>query len=138
MKKFIAFVLLIVAMAMLFGCGMAEPTDLTGKWVLAEGENNGASEDFQLELNISDDVIRVDFVSDNAKVLYWYGTYEAPTKQVDEYSWVSVNDSNMTSDSILAAQAKETTVKYENDKIYFDLTEWGVTYTFVFERDAAK
>lgn len=138
MKKFIAFVILIVAMAMLFGCGMTEPTDLTGKWVLAEGENNGIADGLQAELNISDNIIRIDFVSGNAKALYWYGTYEAPTEKVDEYSWISVNDSSMTDDSPLAPQTKETTVKYENNKIYFDFTKWGMTYTFVFERASAK
>lgn len=137
MKKFIAFVLLIVAMAMMFGCGMAKPTDLTGKWVLAEGENDSI-EDLDLVLNISDDVAQVDIVSGNARMLCWYGTYEAPTETVDEYSWVSVNDPAMTKDSLFAPEAETTTFRYENGKMYFDLTVFGVAYTFVFEREVVE
>ena len=136
MKKFIVFTLLIAIMTLSFGCAAEKPTDLSGTWVLSA--DDGANEESTGELVIDGKDVVVYFVwpQENTKALLWYGTYTPPKKVVDEYSWTSTNDPDMTKNSIYAPDFEETTFQYKHGMILFDYYVNGVVYTFHFERKA--
>lgn len=138
MKKFIMFTLLIAIMALSFGCSAAKPTDLSGEWKSCQ--NDYVLEDYTVEMKIEDNNAVVYLVSaeQNVKFLCWYGSYEAPKDEVTEYSWVSVNDTNMTKNSIFASDINEATFKYENGQISFDYSVFGMCFTLHFERPTCE
>ena len=69
-----------------------EPLNLTGTWKSDENEGTW------MEATISDNVISIDWVTDEGKTkaTYWVGSYDAPTTDTSEYSWVSNNDHEKT------------------------------------------
>ena len=138
MKKFIVFALLIVMFIASFGCSAAKPTDLSGAWELCQSD--GILKDFIGEMEIEGNNVAVYLVSakQNVKFLCWYGSYEAPKDEVDEYSWVSVNDTNMTENSIYAPDINQAAFKYENGQISFDYFVFGMCFTLHFERPTGE
>ena len=93
-KRIIAAVLMAtLACIAMIGCGAkkpAEPLDLTGNW-----EEKDTSDGYQAGY-IKDDEIYLFWVSDggDTKMLYWAGTYVAPTDDAVPYTWEVVTRTN--------------------------------------------
>ena len=100
-----------------------EPLNLTGTW--KSDENEGA----WMEATISDNVISIDWVTDEGKTkaTYWVGSYDVPTTDTNEYSWVSNNDHEQTETSILASTDETKEFTYNNGVISFSASMQGVS-----------
>lgn len=103
-----------------------EPLNLTGTWKSDENEGTW------MEATISDNVISIDWVTDEGKTkaTYWVGSYDAPTTANSEYSWVSNNDHEQTETSILASTDETKEFTYNNGVISFSASMQGVSKTF--------
>lgn len=84
--------------------------NLTGTW--KSEDKNGS----WMEADIKDDVITINWVSDNGdtKSIYWIGTYEAPTKYSEQYKWTSKRDKEKTKNALLASQDDSKEITYED------------------------
>lgn len=105
----------------------AEPLDLTGEWK----QTNSNSEDSYQAATISGDVIEVNWVNeaDSTTAIYWVGTYDAPTEDVAEYMWDSVNDTSKTENALLASSDQTKTFTFKDGVLSYELTAMGVTMT---------
>ncbi|MDO4281786.1 MAG: FxLYD domain-containing protein [Peptococcaceae bacterium] len=100
----------------------AKPLDLQGSWV-AETPGNG----YYLAGFIKDDLIELHWVSsyDQAGSVYWAGTYSAPKKDTDTYSWVSDKNADIMATSYYAAPEDTRNFKYENGKLILEASDLG-------------
>ena len=100
-----------------------KPVNLTGTW---KSENKNGS---WMEADIKDDVITINWVSDNGdtKSIYWIGTYEAPTKYSEQYKWTSKRDKEKTKNALLASQDDSKEITYEDGKISYEASALGST-----------
>ena len=100
-----------------------EPLDLTGTWKSDENEGTW------MEATISDNVISIDWVTDEGKTkaTYWVGSYDAPTTATSEYSWVSNNDHEKTKNALLASNDDTKEFTYKNDILSFTASMQGVS-----------
>lgn len=103
-----------------------EPLDLTGEWQCDPTDGT------YLKATISNGVIEIDwvFVEENKSAIYWVGSYNAPTTDTNEYSWVSNNDHEQTETSILASTDETKEFTYNNGVISFSASMQGVSKTF--------
>lgn len=103
-----------------------EPLDLTGTWQCDPIDGT------YLKATISNDVIEIDwvFVEEDKSAIYWVGSYDAPTADTNEYSWVSNNDHEQTETSILASTDDTKEFTYNNGIISFAASMQGVSKTF--------
>ncbi len=103
-----------------------EPLDLTGTWQCDPIDGT------YLKATISNDVIEIDwvFVEEDKSAIYWVGSYDAPTADTNEYSWVSNNDHEQTETSILASTDETKEFTYNNGVISFSASMQGVSKTF--------
>ena len=103
-----------------------EPLDLTGEWQCDPTDGT------YLIATISNGVIEIDwvFVEENKSAIYWVGSYDAPTTDTNEYSWVSNNDHEQTETSILASTDETKKFTYNNGVISFSASMQGVSKTF--------
>ncbi|WP_194384810.1 hypothetical protein [Microbacterium luteum] len=110
----------------------AEPLDLTGEW---KQINSNDPESYQ-QATISGDTISVDWVNDaeSTTAIYWIGSYEAPTEDVDSFSWTSAGDIAAMENAILASQSDTKDFAYEDGKLTYELTAMGVTITVEMEK----
>lgn len=108
-----------------------EPLNLTGTW-RAEGE----TEDSWQEAVIADGTITVDWVSDggDTRSVYWVGTYEAPTEDVESYKWESAGDTEAMATALLASTAESKEFSYEDGKLVWEVSMLGTTKTVRGER----
>ena len=99
------------------------PTDLTGTW--RSEENDGSYQ----EAIITENAIEINWVSDDGKTkdLYWAGTYTAPNEAIDEYSWVSENDTEKTDTALLASSDETKEFTYKDGKISYEASALGTT-----------
>ena len=102
-----------------------EPTDLTGTW--ASKDNNGSYQ----EAVITGDTIEINWITNSGKTksIYWIGTYAAPVKSVDEYSWTSKRDKEKTDSAILASTDDTKDFTYKSGKISYEVSVMGTTTT---------
>lgn len=100
-----------------------EPLNLTGTWKSDENEGTW------MEATISDNVISIDWVTDEGKTkaTYWVGSYDAPTTATSEYSWVSNNDHEKTKNALLASNDDTKEFTYKNDILSFTASMQGVS-----------
>ena len=103
-----------------------EPLNLTGTWKSDENEGTW------MEATISDNVISIDWVTDEGKTkaTYWVGSYDAPTTDVNQYKWTSNNNHEQTETSILASTDDTKEFSYNNGIISFTASMQGVSKTF--------
>lgn len=101
--------------------------DLTGSWVQKGKED---AETYQAGY-IKDGVIEIFWITDNGDthMLYWSGTYDAPTEEVDEYKWDSSNNRIKTDTAILASDDNTKTFSYKNGEISYEASAFGITTT---------
>lgn len=141
MKKKMVTVLLVLCLAGSMGaCGNSsessqketsqqeeekEPLDLTGTWT-EEGEH-----DTYQEAVITDDTIEINFISDNesSRFLYWSGTYETPSEDINEYVWTSKRNAEKTDTALLASPDDTKDFTYKDGKISYEVSMMGTTTT---------
>ena len=103
------------------------PVDLSGKW--KSEENDGA----WMEAEITGDTIAINWVSDNGDTtaIYWVGTYQAPTEDIEEYSWTSERNKEQTDSALLAStdDTKDFTYSDATKELSYQVTMSGVTTT---------
>jgi len=104
-----------------------EPLSLVGNW-MQEGKEG---EDSYQAGYVSDDRIEIYWVLDggDTTMLYWSGTYDAPTEDVSEYTWDSVNDTTRTGSALMASGDDTKTFSYADGKISYDVSIGGETAT---------
>ena len=126
-KRIIAAALMaVLACIALVGCGekkKAEPLDLTGNW-----EEKDTSDGYRAGY-IKDDKIYLFWVSDggDTKMLYWAGTYAAPTDDTVPYTWESVADKEQTGSALLASTDDSKTFTYEDGELTYSASAFGAT-----------
>lgn len=110
----------------------AEPLDLSGEWK----QTNSKSADSYQAATISGDEILINWVNDaeSTTAIYWAGTYEAPTEDVDTYTWDSTNDTTKTENALLASSDPTKTFTFKDGKLMYELTAMGVTMTVEMEQ----
>lgn len=106
-----------------------EPLDLTGTWV-SEASDEGA----YTEAVITDDSIEINWITDEANALYWAGSYEAPAKPGNSYSWTSKGDTKRMQASILASSEETKDFTYKDGVIKYKSAMMGVTKTVELEK----
>lgn len=101
--------------------------DLIGEWK----QQNSKSEDSYQGATISGDSITIYWVSDKGetKSLYWSGSFVAPTKADEPYSWTSKNDHSKTEGALLASSDDNKTMTYQNDVLSYEVSAMGTTTT---------
>ena len=62
-------------------------------------------------------------------MLYWSGSYVAPTSTEDEYTWESVNDKIKTDSALMASTQDSKTFKYKNGELSYDVSIMGESGT---------
>lgn len=142
MKKRILAITLAAIMTLSFtACG---DLDLEGNWEMAEEIDDMLSQ----AAYITEDTITViwyakgeeddedddedddDEDGEEEGMLYWVGSYEAPTESTDSYSWDSVNDTDQTDSALLASSEETKTFTYEDGVLSYEVTFAGETYTY--------
>lgn len=104
----------------------AEPPVLTGNW---KQENAVDADGYQYAV-IEEDTIEVYWnLPDVGNMLYWAGSYQAPTSADEPYTWISANDTGRTSNALLASGDAEKTFTYSDGKLTYDVTISGETAT---------
>lgn len=104
----------------------AEPPVLTGNW---KQENAVDAEGYQYAV-IKEDTMEVYWnLPDLGDMLYWAGSYQAPTSADEPYAWASVNDTERTGSALLASGDAEKTFTYAAGKLSYDVTVSGETVT---------
>lgn len=132
-KKLIALSLALVMCLAFVACGDGDnsdtqsPPDLTGTWL---PDDYKTAEMYQ-EAIINGDTITVNWVSteDDTKMLYWAGTYVAPTDAGSSYSWDSTADHEQTDLSLFASSDDTKTFTYDNGKLSYTASGFGVSKT---------
>ena len=109
-----------------------EPTDLTGTWTQVDH-----GEAYQQAV-IADGIIEIDWISeeDGMNAVYWFGTYDAPTEYVDEYTWISDRDKEATDMALFASTDDTKEFTYSKDRISYSASAMGTTTTVVLEKTA--
>ena len=101
----------------------AAPLDLRGLWVLEEGtEGTFLAADIRNDGKIGVFIIAE---GDDVPWAYWVGTYEAPDKDTDTYTWVSKSTYEGT--GLLASTDSEKKFTYEKGILKFPMTVEGKT-----------
>ena len=111
---------------------VVEPLDLTGNWAQKGKEG---SDSFQAGY-IENGVIELFWITDNGNthMLYWSGSYDAPTSSGDEYTWDSVNDKIKTDSALMASTQDTKTFDYKNGEISYEVSIMGQTGTITLVR----
>lgn len=136
MKKILCIALCALTVFALAACGAKttddpaktepkQPPVLTGTWK----QTNSESDDSYQEATITDSTIEVYWVSADTKALYWAGTFVAPTKADEPYTWDSANDTEKTSSALLASGDATKTFTYKDGTLSYEVTALGVTKT---------
>ena len=102
---------------------MEESTDLTGTWISEESDGT-----YQ-EATITDNYIEINWVTPDSASLYWAGTYVAPSDAVDEYSWISENDTEKTDSALLASSSETKEFTYKDGVITYEASALGTKKT---------
>ncbi|PQD97069.1 hypothetical protein CYL18_04125 [Pradoshia eiseniae] len=142
MKKLLPYALSLVMLLALTACSgnkessekenSQKPLDLSGEWI----QTNSNSEDAWQEATITEDVIEINWISDNGdtKSLYWSGSFIAPTEAAESYSWTSKNDTSKTENALLASTAETKDFTYEDGILSYEASALGSTTVVKLER----
>ena len=60
-------------------------------------------------------------------MLYWAGTYAAPTDDTVPYTWESVADKEQTGSALLASTDDSKTFTYEDGELTYSASAFGAT-----------
>lgn len=105
-----------------------KPLDLSGLWVQDSSENS------YMAATIQDDTIGVFLIleDDDTPWTYWIGTYDAPTDNVDTYSWTS--KSTYGGNGLFASTADTKNFSYTDEKLQCEVQFQGETVNVGFVR----
>lgn len=139
-KKIIAMTLITLLVVCMTACGSSsststeksKPLDLTGTWK----QTNSGSDDSWQQAKIKDKIITIYWISDNGdtKSLYWKGSYKAPAKSTDTYSWTSKGDTDAMDSALLASTDKTKKISYSNGVLSYKASALGTTTTVKLEK----
>lgn len=103
---------------------------LVGEW---KQSNSKSETDYQIA-TITGNTIEIYHATDNGetKVLYWAGSFIAPTTE-EPYTWDSKNDHRKTESSMLGSNDDTKTMTYENGILSYDTSFMGLTTTIKLE-----
>ncbi len=134
-RSFIAAIpLTIGALAVLGGCGEdsdAEPLDLTGTWVCL---NDDGSRHITAVIEGKEITIYLLNNYSNVNTLLWAGSYEAPDKATNSWSWNSKRDTDEYKYILPASDDENIEFSYKNDVIKFEITLYGEPETVEMQR----
>lgn len=104
------------------------PLDLSGLWIQEDAEGT------YMAATVQDDTIGVFFnlEDDDTPWTYWVGTYEAPTDDVDTYSWTS--KSTYGGNGLLASSDDTKDFVYKDGKLQCEVSIQGQTVDVDFVR----
>lgn len=107
--------------------------DLTGEWK----QENSKSDTAYQAATITGDTISIYWVTDggDTKSLYWTGSFVAPTTADEPYSWDSANDHSKTKGALLASNADNKTMTYENGILSYEASALGTTTTIKLKKN---
>ncbi|MGP9782141.1 hypothetical protein CQ010_16940 [Arthrobacter sp. MYb211] len=111
----------------------AKPADLTGEWK----QVNSQSDDAFQSATVSDDMISIDWVTNNGdtKSVYWVGTFEAPAKAAESYVWTSKRDEAATDSALLASTSDTKEFTFSDEQISYEAGMMGTTTTVRLAKD---
>lgn len=91
--------------------------DLTGLWKSSE------EEEMQMEALIENETIKVKWIANDGqtKVLYWVGSYIAPSESITEYQWNSVRDKEQTETAFLSSLDETKLFQYSNGNLSYEI-----------------
>lgn len=117
---------LFIAALMIFGltaCGetFGGVPDMTGNWT----EVDPGDGMYHVAV-IQEDTIEVYWVSETINALYWAGTFAASSEE-ETNVWHSMNDTEKTQMSILSSGEETKTFTYEDGKLSYEVSAFGVT-----------
>lgn len=97
--------------------------NLDGVWTFdgADGTKNAMS------MIIDGDTMKVTFNLDGGPMVYWAGTYTAPTSPDDAHKWTSTNDKSITGSSFMGSSSDTKDFEYKDGVISFEVTIQGDT-----------
>lgn len=97
--------------------------NLDGVWTFdgADGTKNAMS------MIIDGDTMKVTFNLDGGPMVYWAGTYTAPTSPDDAHKWTSANDKSITGSSFMGSSSDTKDFEYKDGVISFEVTIQGDT-----------
>ena len=110
-----------------------EPLDLAGTWKSIDGEASGNN--YQQAV-ITADTISIDWIdeAEGTAMVYWVGTFDAPTEPGDTWKWTSVRDAAATDTALLASSDDTKQFEYKNGQLSYELTMMGETTTLHLEK----
>ena len=110
--------------------------DLAGDW---EQTNKNSDTNYQIA-TITENTIEVYWMdsSTDTKSLYWAGTVSIPDGAGTTFSWDSENDTEKTSNALLASGDETKTFSYDNGQLSYDVTAMGITQTVKLEKMQEK
>ena len=131
-KKLMVLGLSVVACGVFMSCSK-EPVDLNGKWK----QINSNSEDSWQSATIEDGKITIDWVTNNGDttMIYWEGSYIAPTEYSESYTWESENQREDDKWDLLASDDDFKTITYEDGQISYEVSAMGSTSVVRLERE---
>lgn len=139
-NKILAIFLLLSILLCFSSCSMTKktpPPDLTGNW---KQINIKSSKKYQVA-TIDDDTIKIYWVSEDEpiimneyKTLFWAGSFIPPTTSKEPYTWESQSDYVQDGNEIVVSRMKSKTFTYNDNKISYEISSNGKTYTVVLER----
>ena len=145
MKKSLILMLVMILALGLTACGASgnnkqaevqQPVDLTGNW----SQVNSTSENNYYSAIINGETIEIYWADKQTgkKLLYWAGSFTAPTTNEQPYTWKSVNDKTKTNTAIAASNDDTKTFTYANNQISYEASAFGITQTVKMENDDTK
>lgn len=138
-NKALALSLVLLVLLSFSSCALnkEKPADLKGEWKQVDTKPN---EKYQVA-TIDDDTIKVYWISEDEplinfeyKSLFWTGSFIPPTTSQEPYSWDSISDYVEDGSDILISRVKSKTFTYKDNKLSYQISSNGNTYTVVFER----
>lgn len=130
-KKFTILLLAVVATGFIL-CGCGSPPDLKGTW----RQVNSNSDTTWQEATITDSTITINWISNNGdtSMLYWEGSYTAPTSTDTPYTWTSNGDTEKMSQSVLGSVDPTKDITYDGKQITYTTTSMGISMTVKLEK----
>jgi hypothetical protein len=108
-----------------------KPLDLTGKW-----KEKNPSKNMTMKAVITEGTIVINWVqSGGDTMIFWDGSYKAPTDASTIYSWTSTGDTAKMGDSLLGSSDKTKDFSYSNGALTFKVTMMGTTVTATMVRE---
>ena len=130
--------LLILLIVLCMGClyhnkAYAKGKNFSGTWVATKEDSFGR----KAKVIIKKDIIKVYWITDSSKTLYWYGSWE-PKKKKGKYVCKSENDHDKTDLQLFASGDDYKKFTYKDGIISFKSSMMGTTDTIKVKKKNKK